>query len=77
MSIFGEYRHGSMDRDEFKAAAAWEFRGENDYHNGIDHSCENCVHYVQKRVAENGTTRWVWECEYENEDKCEFEAYEE
>lgn len=30
MSIFAEYKRGIIDRDEFRAAAAREFAGEND-----------------------------------------------
>lgn len=31
MSIFAEYKHGLIDKDEFRQAAAREFAGDNDY----------------------------------------------
>ena len=31
MSIFAEYKRGIIDKDEFRAAAAREFAGEDDY----------------------------------------------
>lgn len=36
MSIFAEYKRGIIDRDEFRAAAAREFAGENDYPESYD-----------------------------------------
>ena len=78
MSIFGEYRHGSMSKEEFEAAARWEFRGDNDI--DVKQSCEDCVHYVQKAMAEkDGKTVLFYECEFvgtRQEGECDFEGFD-
>jgi hypothetical protein len=50
MSIFAEYKHGLISEDEFKAAAAREFAGDNDY--------EPAYEDEDEPITETATANW-------------------
>ena len=51
MSIFAEYKRGIIDADEFRAAAAREFAGENDYPESYDED-------EGEPITETATAKW-------------------
>ena len=62
MSIFAEYKHGLISKDEFKAAAAREFAGDDDYEPAYEDDGEP--------ITETATANW-----HTDPPTCEGEFY--